>query len=204
VSIHLTGQNAPCTWRSSASRIAKTFMRNPIFMDLTTKTARTPSTVAHVAMAVRGNNDRATVVANLMQVHPSAQAMIFTNTRVRAAHLAEVLGDRGIPAVPMHSDLSQSLRELYLDRFRAGALQHQDAAEASHLPPADLIEIAMTDCRRRRQGSRNRGNRRCGTRHRHPRVRTGHPRRPADEQLRVLPPPRGAHRARGPQWYDCV
>jgi len=119
---------AACAANRAASRIAKTFMRSPIFMDLTTKTARTPSTVAHVAMAVRGNSDRATAVANLMQVHPNAQAMIFTNTRVRAAQLAEVLGDRGIAAVPMHSDLSQSLRELYLDRFRAGASSRHEKA----------------------------------------------------------------------------
>ena len=71
-------------------------------------------------MAVGGANERATAVGNLMLVHGSAQAMVFTNTRVRAAQLADALSDRGIPAVPMHSDLSQALREMYLDRFRDG------------------------------------------------------------------------------------
>jgi hypothetical protein len=72
-------------------------------------------------MAVRGASERASVIGNLLLVQREAQAMVFTNTRVRAAQLAEALSDRGVPAVPMHSDLSQSLREMYLDRFRAGA-----------------------------------------------------------------------------------
>ena len=110
-------------------------------------------------MAVRGQGERATVIGNLMQVHKGAQAMIFTNTRVRAAQLAETLTDRGIPAVPMHSDLSQALREMYLDRFRAGnvfargyvermkrtLLTQQPVSSATYPAPGKVRAVVATD-----------------------------------------------------------
>ena len=111
-------------------------------------------------MAVRGQGERATVIGNLMQVHKGAQAMIFTNTRVRAAQLAETLTDRGIPAVPMHSDLSQALREMYLDRFRAGNVllarssaerldravnTHPPVSSATYPAPGKVRAVVATD-----------------------------------------------------------
>ncbi len=56
----------------------------------------------------------------LLEVESQGAALVFTQTRVAAAELAERLEGRGHSAAALHGDMSQALREAVLARFRRG------------------------------------------------------------------------------------
>ncbi|MGH8824413.1 MAG: DEAD/DEAH box helicase [Jiangellaceae bacterium] len=61
------------------------------------------------------------VTIRLVRANP--RSIVFTRTKEGATRLAEDLGDAGVPAVDLHGDLSQRVRERNLDRFRTGRAQ---------------------------------------------------------------------------------
>lgn len=61
-------------------------------------------------------------LALLLEAEDVTCALIFTQTRVGAAELAELLSARGYTAEALHGDLSQAARETVLRRFRDGRI----------------------------------------------------------------------------------
>jgi superfamily II DNA/RNA helicase len=61
------------------------------------------------------------VTTELVRANP--RSIVFTRTKGGATRLAEDLEDAGVPAVDLHGDLSQRVRERNLQRFRSGRAQ---------------------------------------------------------------------------------
>ncbi len=64
--------------------------------------------------------DRIDVLDRLLEVESDGASLVFTRTRLAAAQVAERLERRGHPAAALHGEMSQSLRETVLGRFRSG------------------------------------------------------------------------------------
>ena len=78
------------------------------------------TTMDHHVLVV-GNQAKLDVTTELVRANP--RSIVFTRTRDGATRLAEELDDAGVPAVDLHGNLSQRVRERNLRRFRSGQAQ---------------------------------------------------------------------------------
>jgi superfamily II DNA/RNA helicase len=78
------------------------------------------TTMDHHVLVV-GHHDKLDITTQLLRANP--RSIVFTRTKGGATRLAEDLEDAGVPAVDLHGDLSQRVRERNLDRFRSGRAQ---------------------------------------------------------------------------------
>ena len=76
-------------------------------------------------------------------VRTQSRSIVFTRTKRGASRLAEDLETAGIPAVDLHGDLSQRVRERNLDRFRSGrahvVVATDVAARGIHVDDVGLV-----------------------------------------------------------------
>src|SRR5690606_30198069 len=77
----------------------------------------TVTTMDHHVLVVVPHNKR-DVTTELVRANP--RSIVFTRTKDGATRLAEDLEDAGVPAVDLHGDLSQRVRERNLQRFKSG------------------------------------------------------------------------------------
>src|SRR5690606_1248800 len=77
----------------------------------------TVTTMDHHVLVVVPHNKR-DVTTELVRANP--RSIVFTRTTDGATRLAEDLEDAGVPAVDLHGDLSQRVRERNLQRFKSG------------------------------------------------------------------------------------
>jgi ATP-dependent RNA helicase DeaD len=87
-------------------------------------------------------------LCRVLDVETPASAMIFTRTRAEADHLGESLQGRGYLAEVIHGDLSQTMRERVMKRFREGqaellvatdvAARGLDISDVSHVVNYDV------------------------------------------------------------------
>jgi superfamily II DNA/RNA helicase len=75
------------------------------------------TTMDHHVLVV-GPRNKIDVTTQLVRANP--RSIVFTRTKHGATRLAEDFADAGVPAVDLHGDLSQRVRERNLERFRAG------------------------------------------------------------------------------------
>ncbi len=75
------------------------------------------TTMDHHVLVV-GPHNKLDVTTDLIRANP--RSIVFTRTKGGATRLAEDLESAGVPAVDLHGDLSQRVRERNLDRFRSG------------------------------------------------------------------------------------
>ncbi|PSL08343.1 superfamily II DNA/RNA helicase [Haloactinopolyspora alba] len=75
------------------------------------------TTMDHHVLVV-GPHNKIDVTTDLLRANP--RSIVFTRTKGGATRLAEDLEGAGVPAVDLHGDLSQRVRERNLDRFRSG------------------------------------------------------------------------------------
>ncbi len=68
-------------------------------------------------------SEKVAVLDRLLEVESEGTALVFTQTRVATAQLAERLERRGHAAAALHGDMSQALREQVLSRFRSGRVR---------------------------------------------------------------------------------
>jgi superfamily II DNA/RNA helicase len=98
------------------------------------------TTMDHHVLVV-GQHDKVDMAAELVRAHP--RSIVFTRTKDGATRLAEDLEDAGVPAVDLHGDLSQRVRERNLDRFRRGRAQvvvaTDVAARGIHVDDVGLV-----------------------------------------------------------------
>ena len=78
------------------------------------------TTMDHHVLVV-GHQAKLEVTTELVRANP--RSIVFTRTKDGAARLAEELEGAGVPAVDLHGDLSQRVRERNLRRFRNGQAQ---------------------------------------------------------------------------------
>jgi superfamily II DNA/RNA helicase len=78
------------------------------------------TTMDHHVLVV-GHQAKLDVTTELIRANP--RSIVFTRTKDGATRLAEELAGAGVPAVDLHGDLSQRVRERNLRRFRSGQAQ---------------------------------------------------------------------------------
>lgn len=96
--------------------------------------------VEHRVCIVLGEHKDAALVE---LVRDASRAIVFCRTRAYVDHVAELLNEAGVRAMPLHGDLSQSRRERHLAVFTAGRAQvlvaTDIAARGIHVDDIDVV-----------------------------------------------------------------
>jgi len=99
-----------------------------------------PGTVEHHVL-VTASSAKAATAATLLAANP--RSIVFTRTRAAATELARSLSQAGVPAVDLHGDLSQRLRERNLRKFSGGSadvvVATDVAARGIHVDRVSLV-----------------------------------------------------------------
>ena len=112
------------TFSPEIKKLAQTYLRNPVTIEVARQNAAA-DTVKQVVHFVKSENKRAAIVAilqNRVKAGHSKQCIIFTNSRLGCARLANALERDGIKAAAIHGDKSQSERMLTLEAFKSGTI----------------------------------------------------------------------------------
>jgi superfamily II DNA/RNA helicase len=112
------------TFSPEIKKLAQTYLRDPVTIEVARQNAAA-DTVKQVVHFVKSENKRAAIVAilqNRVKAGHSKQCIIFTNSRLGCARLANALERDGLKAAAIHGDKSQSERMLTLEAFKSGAI----------------------------------------------------------------------------------
>jgi len=104
------------TLDGDVNRLVRAHLSDPVRHDLHPD-ADAPVHVDHHVL-VTSHTNRPQTVAALLRANP--RSMVFTRTRDGASQLARHLSAAGVPAVDLHGNLSQRLRERNLRQFSSG------------------------------------------------------------------------------------
>jgi len=108
------------TLPAAIRQLAMRHMRDPLTIALADKTLTVSQTVQRYYVIPAAAKVAALTL--LLEAEDIRSALIFTQTRVGAAELAELLAARGYAAEALHGDLSQAARETVLNRFRTARI----------------------------------------------------------------------------------
>lgn len=117
-----SGRAACKTWLFSATmstdirRVAAQYLENPQTVQVS-KQGSTADTIEQVYYTVK-NSSKTEVIGRLLQTLPEFYGIIFCQTKMEVAELADTLTARGFPADSLHGDKSQQEREATLKKFR--------------------------------------------------------------------------------------
>ncbi|MBO9665458.1 MAG: DEAD/DEAH box helicase [Bdellovibrio sp.] len=119
-----SNERAACrTWLFSATmssevrRITEKYLENPETVAVN-KVGSTADTIEQVYYTVK-NMHKTEVISRLLQTSPEFYGIIFCQTKMEVAELADILTQRGFPADSLHGDKSQQEREATLKKFKA-------------------------------------------------------------------------------------
>ena len=129
------------TMPKEVSRIAREYMRNPKEIRVGEKNAGAEN-VEHVYYMVRAN-DKYAALKRIADINPNIYGIVFCRTRRDTKEIADKLIEDGYNADALHGDLSQSQRDMVMQRFRSGNLQILVATDvaARGLDVNDLTHI---------------------------------------------------------------
>lgn len=118
-----TSDRAACrTWLFSATmssevrRLSEQYLENPETVQAN-KVGSTASTIEQIYYTVK-NSHKMEVISRLLQTAPEFYGIIFCQTKMEVAELADLLTQRGFPADSLHGDKSQQEREATLKKFK--------------------------------------------------------------------------------------
>jgi len=127
------------TLDGDVDRLVRKHLSNAVRHDLHPG-ADAPVHVDHHVL-VTSHTTRPQTAAALLKANP--RSMVFTRTRDGATELARSLTDAGVPAVDLHGNLSQRLRERNLRQFSSGradvVVATDVAARGIHVDGVDLV-----------------------------------------------------------------
>jgi ATP-dependent RNA helicase DeaD len=109
------------TFNHAVERIAARFVRDPEKVEVKQK-AKTVESVDQCYCEVRGRS-KVEVVSRLLDMEDSGLTILFCNTKKTVDECTEALLGRGYAADRLHGDISQTMRERVLNRFRSGAVE---------------------------------------------------------------------------------
>ncbi|NED96022.1 DEAD/DEAH box helicase [Phytoactinopolyspora alkaliphila] len=107
------------TLDGDVDRLVRRHLTNPSRHEIDPD-AGSVTTMDHHVLVV-GPGGKFATTSELLRAHP--RSIVFTRTKSGATRLAEDLERAGVPAVDLHGDLSQRVRERNLDRFKSGRAQ---------------------------------------------------------------------------------
>lgn len=109
------------TMSAGVRRVAAKHLVDPVDVSVTGGREAVPE-IDQQLMIVRVSQ-KVDALDRLLEVEAEGAALVFTQTRVATAELAERLEGRGHAAAALHGDMSQALREQVLSRFRSGRVR---------------------------------------------------------------------------------
>lgn len=101
--------------------LTKKFQRDPVHIKISHEVLTVPLT-EQVYFEVR-ERDKVEALSRLIDFHGLKLSIVFCNTKRRVDELVEHLRARGYQSEGLHGDLSQSMREKVLGRFRKGTVE---------------------------------------------------------------------------------
>ncbi len=109
------------TMSSEVKRLTSTYLENPETVQVN-KVGSTADTIDQVYYTVK-NSYKTEVISRLLQTLPEFYGIIFCQTKMEVAELADILTQRGFPADSLHGDKSQAERESTLKKFKQKAVK---------------------------------------------------------------------------------
>jgi ATP-dependent RNA helicase DeaD len=126
---HIHTSMFSATFPESVIRVAREFIREPIFITLSADHVHVTET-AHIFYNVPAmDKDRALI--RLIEIENPTSAIIFCNTKDRVHYVSMILQRFGYDADEISADLTQNQRELVLERVRKGTLRFLIATDVA-------------------------------------------------------------------------
>jgi ATP-dependent RNA helicase DeaD len=101
-------------------RIARRYMKNPIEIQIKTKTS-TVDTIVQRFWQVKGLH-KLDALTRILEAEEIEGMIVFVRTKVATVELSEKLESRGFSCAPLNGDMTQVLREKTVERLKAGTL----------------------------------------------------------------------------------
>jgi len=108
------------TFSDDIKKLAQDFLVNPVTVETARRNAAGENIKQSVVMV--NHHDKFHALVELIRARGVKQVLIFTRTKLSAAHVAKQLEHSGVPADAIHGDKSQQERIKALDAFKSGAV----------------------------------------------------------------------------------
>jgi superfamily II DNA/RNA helicase len=108
------------TFSDDIKKLAQDFLNNPVTVETARRNAAGENIKQSVCMVE--HHDKFHALVELIRVRDVKQVLIFTRTKLAAAHVAKQLERSGVAADAIHGDKSQQERIKALDAFKAGTV----------------------------------------------------------------------------------
>ncbi len=138
------------TFPAPIRALAENLLRKPVRIDVDPPNSASHTIKQWIYEVDKGKKSE--LLCQLLRNNDWQQVLVFTRTRIDADRLARKLTDKGIPALAMHGDKSQSLRARALADFKANTIRVLvatdiasrgiDINELSHVINVDLPKVA--------------------------------------------------------------
>ena len=122
--------------------ISWVYQREPVEITVQADRENRPDIAQYRLDVDRG--EKADVVVRLLEMGDYERVIAFCNTKNMTDRLAGLLGMRGVSCEAIHGDITQSLRERTLKKFRDGKLRVLAAPEGSEAPCV-LAELSAAE-----------------------------------------------------------
>ena len=112
------------TMPKEIARLAKTFQKDPVRIEVTRDTKTAETITQHVVKLPRGDDKaKRTALRRVIESRDVKNGIVFCNRKREVDVVAKSLSKHGFSAAPIHGDLPQSARTDTLNKFRDGELQ---------------------------------------------------------------------------------
>jgi superfamily II DNA/RNA helicase len=112
------------TMPKEIARLAKTFQRDPIRIEVARQSKTAETIKQHVVKLDRGDDKaKRTALRRIIESRDVKNGIVFCNRKREVDIVAKSLSKHGFSAAPIHGDLPQSARMDTLSKFRDGELQ---------------------------------------------------------------------------------
>src|SRR3954464_11566801 len=109
------------TFSDEIRDLAHTLLKNPQSIQVTPRN----TTVQRITQVIHpvGRNRKKELLAHVIQEHDWSQVLVFTRTKFGANNVADFLNKKGITAMALHGNKSQSARTQALAGFKSGDIR---------------------------------------------------------------------------------
>lgn len=110
------------TMPKAIGTIAKSYMKDPIEVTLTSKDKKTPLSIEHYFLYCRHEHRDETLIAQIKEMNPK-QAIIFCHSRIQVEKVTRSLKQHLDKVDYLHAGLNQDLRSSITQKFRSGRVR---------------------------------------------------------------------------------
>lgn len=109
------------TMSPQVRRLANGYLHKP--QSITVQNQELTATNVEQRYSMVNPHDKTNALTRLLEIEPTARAIVFVRTRADSTRVADELTERGFPAEALNGDMDQDARTRTLNRFRRGQLQ---------------------------------------------------------------------------------